>query len=215
VQRKEGPTAAGGADELPVGFEIGLTGILEMDVVAGDIERARTRVKLVQAQCRSLHRPQRQTLLHRLEGPSRGDALAALFQYKLATAERERVLAVLRDETPAATEDPATPQDEPAALLQSDDPAVHGRPVAEVGAEIKAKAANYARFPAQLQTSAQTFQRDERRVLDDHDGVVGWSINLFNDHAPPGPSPVEPAPHLRRRPGGPPPGRQERVTRGW
>jgi hypothetical protein len=215
VQRKEGPTAAGGADELPVGFEIGLTGILEMDVVAGDIERARTRVKLVQAQCRSLHRPQRQTLLHRLEGPSRGDALAALFQYKLATAERERVLAVLRDETPAATEDPATPQDEPAALLQSDDPAVHGRPVAEVGAEIKAKAANYARFRRSC--------RRAHRPSSATSGVCSTTTMAWSDGAstsstttpPPGPSPVEPAPHLRRRPGGPPPGRQERVTRGW
>jgi prophage maintenance system killer protein len=29
-------------------------------------------------------------------------------------------------------------------------------------------------------------------VLDDHDGVVGWSINLFNDHAPPDPAPWNP-----------------------
>jgi hypothetical protein len=201
VVRGERASRSGAVPALPTGFEETITGTLEIDVAAGDGKAARTRVTLLGAQFRALHRPHRQALLVRLEHPRKGDALAALFQYKLATAERARLFAVLRDETPAATEEaadaepepgtekaasvPAAPDDE--AVLQSSDPAINGRPVVEVGAELRDKAASYARFPAQQQEYASYNLRNERRVLAEHDGVLGDVINLFNGADAPNP----------------------------
>jgi hypothetical protein len=182
--------------ELPAGFEEILTGTLDMNVPDGDPQLAQTRVKLLRAQMRALHRANRTRLRQRLEEPRKGDALAALFEAKLSTAERRRLLAILNDDAPAATEQPDGPASgTPAAsvpgteeaVLQSENPAVHGRTVSDVGAELHAKAASYARFPTQQQEYATYNLRNEKRILDDHDGIVGSAINLFNDADAPNP----------------------------
>jgi hypothetical protein len=216
VQRREVDAEAGGVPtDLPAGFEVLVTATLDMNVPEGDLKLAQTRAKLLRAQFRALHRPHRRTLLGRLDPPRKGDTLAGLFQGKLSTAERGRLLAVLRDETPAATEEaePAVAEASTAnaaasgeatiaahglaptatatgteeAILQSSDPSVNGRAVADVGAELHGKAANYGRFPAQQQEYASYNLKNEKRILDDHDGVFGTVVNLFGDAVPPNP----------------------------
>jgi hypothetical protein len=216
VQRREvDAEASGDATDLPAGFEVVVTATLDMNVPEGDLTLAQTRAKLLRAQFRALHRPHRRSLLARLDPPRRDDTLARLFQGKLSSPERGRLLAILRDDSAAATEDAgppvteappgdaaapgaspiaapglapsATPTSTEEAILQSSDPAVNGRPVADVGAELHGKAANYGRFPAQQQEYASYNLENEKRILDDHDGVIGGVINLFNDAEAPSP----------------------------
>jgi hypothetical protein len=196
VQRRETTENDSGAG-LPVGFEEMLGGTLAMTVAEGDAAAAQTRAKLLRAQLRALHRKHRQALARRLEQPAKGDALASAFQQRLSTPERGRLLAILHDEAAAATEEPAAPAADNAAaaapateeeaVLQSPDPAVNGRTVSDVGTELHGKAKNYGRFPAQQQDYANDNLRNEKRILDDHDGVLGSAINLFNDATAPDP----------------------------
>jgi hypothetical protein len=204
VQRREDDRDGGDeVADLPAGFEVLVNATLDMNVPEGDLELAQTRAKLLRAQFRALHPPHRRTLLARLESPRKKDTLAALFGGKLSTPERGRLLAILRDEAPAATEEAepaaaeaaaapggpaaATPGGTEEVILQSSDPAVDGRAVTDVGAELHAKAANYGRFPAQQQEYASYNLKNEKRILDDHDGIIGGAINLFNDADAPNP----------------------------
>ena len=82
-----------------------LKGYLEIPVPKGDAKTAKLRVNLILTTVRALHRPIRKILLARLENPKTGDELATLFRYKLSSRSRERVLGVLRDESPARTEE--------------------------------------------------------------------------------------------------------------
>jgi hypothetical protein len=192
VQRRETTDDDAGGAGLPVGFEEMLGGTLAMTVAEGDAAAAQARAKLLRAQLRALHRKHRQALARRLEQPAKGDALAAAFQQRLSTPARGRLLAILHDEAPAATEEPAAAAPDGAAAaapatLQSPDPAVNGRTVSDVGTELHGKAKNYGRFPAQQQDYANDNLRNEKRILDDHDGVLGSAINLFNDATAPDP----------------------------
>jgi hypothetical protein len=204
VQRREASDGGDGDAGLPVGFEELISGTLAMTVVEGDAAAAPTRAKLLRAQLGALHRKHRVALARRLEQPAKGDALAAAFQQRLSTPERSRLLAILHDDAAAATEEPpaaagpdsaAAPDAQSAAaahatedaVLQSPDPTVNGRTVSDVGTELHGKAKNYGRFPAQQQDYANDNLRNEKRILDDHDGVLGSAINLFNDAAAPDP----------------------------
>jgi hypothetical protein len=112
VQRKEGSAGADGGDrELPPLLEANIRGALAIPVPSGNLEAARVRLVMLEAFFRALHRPNRRALLGRLEGASSGDELARQFRYRLSTASRQRLLAILRDDTPAATEEVATAQD--------------------------------------------------------------------------------------------------------
>jgi hypothetical protein len=195
VQRRElGAAAADDARDLPAGFEELIGGTLAMTVAEGDAAAARTRATLLGAQLRALHRAHRRVLARRLAEPAQNDALAAAFQQRLSTPQRGRLLAILGDDAPAATEEEpgaeagaAAPAGEEEAVLQSPDPAIDGRTVSDVGAELHAKAKGYASEPARQQAYALGNQRDEKRILDDHDGVFGTLVNLFNDAAAPSP----------------------------
>jgi hypothetical protein len=111
VQRKETAGAGDRAEELPPLLEANIRGALAIPVPSGNLEAARVRLVMLEAFFRALHRPNRRALLGRLEGASSGDELARQFRYRLSTASRQRLLAILRDDTPAATEEVATAQD--------------------------------------------------------------------------------------------------------
>ena len=202
-----------GAPELPASIEAQIKATLEIRVVEDDLRAAAQRLKLLGAQFGALSEANRKILLARLAHPSKDDELAAIFLYRLSTAARQQLLGVLRGEplpAPAephapAAEAPATavsadgaiaPAAAPAAaapdqpvepILQSSNPDINGRTVKAAGAELHAKAANYGRFPGQMQQNAAWHLKEEKKVLDEHSGIIGRGINLFNDADAPNP----------------------------
>jgi hypothetical protein len=110
VQRKEkGAEGTANEEELHPMLEASIRAALAIPVPSGNLEAARIRLIMLEAHFRALHRPNRRSLLRRLEEP--GDDLARQFRHRLSTASRQRLLAILRDDTPAATEAVATAQD--------------------------------------------------------------------------------------------------------
>jgi hypothetical protein len=110
VQRKEkGAEGTGNEEELHPMLEASIRAALAIPVPSGNLEAARIRLIMLEAHFRALHRANRRSLLRRLEEP--GDDLARQFRHRLSTASRQRLLAILRDDTPAATEAVATAQD--------------------------------------------------------------------------------------------------------
>jgi len=105
IQRKDPDDGAGADTQLAAWVEPMLLALLSMPVARDDAKAAKRRVDAILGTVKALHRPQRKLLLARLSRPKPGDQLAELFEYQLARASRKRVLAILRDETPAATEE--------------------------------------------------------------------------------------------------------------
>jgi hypothetical protein len=73
-------------------------------------------------------------------------------------------------------------------VLQSSDPAVDGRPVHDVGADLKVRAKRAARLSPMLRDYAIRTEKDERDILRDHDGLLAGFVNLFNDADKPNPA---------------------------
>jgi hypothetical protein len=106
VQRLEGPAhgagaagagSAGGAAAVPEWVEPQLHVVLTAPGGDGDLNKARQRVDMVLSTVRAVPAPARSSLLARLEKPEPRDEIARLFQEKLATGSRARVLGALRD----------------------------------------------------------------------------------------------------------------------
>lgn len=132
VQRRE---AEGEQGKLWAWVEPQLKAFLNIPVPEGDLVRAKTRVDLILGTVKALHRPQRKLLLTRLDHPKAGDELAELFAHQLARGSRKRILAVLRDETPANTEEDEEkkPGDEAQGAAASDDVALGSGTTAATG----------------------------------------------------------------------------------
>ena len=100
-----GAPATGGAapGALAQPFEAYLCGVLDGSVREGDEKAIQGRKQLLVATFHGMSPAQRAALLPRLTQPADGDRLAELFQYRLATATRQSLIAILR-EAPAPTE---------------------------------------------------------------------------------------------------------------
>jgi hypothetical protein len=104
VQRSEGAAGAGGKDAaVPAWVDQQLHVVFTAPGGDVDPSKAKQRIDMVLATVRPLQAPARAALLLRLEQPEPRDEIARLFQERLATASRTRVLTVLRDGGAAST----------------------------------------------------------------------------------------------------------------
>lgn len=73
-------------------------------------------------------------------------------------------------------------------VLRSPNPAVDGRSVRDAGTELKARATHAARLAPGLRDYAASNEKEERRILREHSGLLAGFVNLFNDADKPDPA---------------------------